>query len=91
MQIEILLKQKQEQNSGFRRAACTRTGAALTSASVVCLVAVRSAIALCSTRTLARTLIASVCAQSCRFLNSENSTEGACQELCKFDSFKLNE
>ena len=70
MQIEILLKQKQEQNSGFRRAAWTRTGAALTSACAMCPAVAHLAMAMCSARALTRTLFAAVCAQSCRFLNS---------------------
>ena len=70
MQIEIQLKQKQEQNSGFRRVACTRTGTTLTSACAICLVVAHLAIALCSARTLTRTLIATGCARSCRFLNN---------------------
>ena len=70
MQIEILLKQKQEQNSGFRRVAWARTGTTLTSACAICRVVAHLAVALCSPRTLARTLIAAGCARSCRFLNS---------------------
>ena len=81
-QTEILHRQKQEQNSGFRRAACARPGTALASTSVICLVVVHSAIAMCSTRTLTRSLIAAVCAQSCRFLNSEN--------VRVLDGFKLS-
>ena len=70
MQIEILLKQKQEQNSGFRRAAWARAGAALASACALCRAVAHLAIAMCSTRALTRTLIATDCARSYRSLNN---------------------
>ena len=64
-------RQKQEQSSGFRRVACTRTGTALASTCAICLMVALLAIAMCSTRTLTRAHIAAGCARSCRFLNSQ--------------------
>ena len=72
-QIEILHRLIQEHHSGFRRAAWARTGTTLASASAICLAVEHWARATCFSPTLARTLIAMACAQSCRFLNSQIS------------------
>ena len=56
--------------SGFRLVALMCTGTALTSASAVCLVVARLTLLMCLTLAQVFTLIAMVCAQSCRFLNS---------------------
>ena len=70
VQTETQHRQKREQHSGFRLVAFLRTGTALTSASAICPVVAHSAMAMCSTRALARTLIAMACAQSCKWKNS---------------------
>ncbi len=71
VQIEILDELVLEVSFGFRRAAWTRAGATAPSACAACLAVVRSAAMACSTRTLTRARIVVVCAQSCKFLNSQ--------------------